>query len=535
MSRGLLPSWFNLGLCAAAALLLPNYAGKARAGSKPGTNLPEDWQPEREVLRVTIELQPDAISALRKDPRQYVRGVLKEGQMEFRDVAIHLKGSIGSFRPIDAKPSLTLGFSRFDSGRMFHGTTKIHFNNSVEDPTYLHENLGSLIFSKAGIATPAVRHALVQLNGRPLGMYVVKEGFTHEFLGRHFQDPGGNLYDTETGHEVTDPMERDLGKGPNDRLDLKELANAVQTVDPTERWLGVQHTVDLDEFITFMAIEVMICHRDGYSLARNNYRLYHNPSNDRFVFLPHGMDQLFGRPDFPWRPAMGGLVARAVMSNPEGRARFRQQLGSSVTNLFHVPELTREIERLAALLTPVLPKGEANQFKEAIGELKQKVAARKSFLEKDLSQPEPTPLPFHDKVAALTNWIAFDPPEKGVMNLAIAPDRTPSLHIRAGPLTAASWRCKVLLDRGVYRFEGRVLADRVAPLPYGKNKGARLRVGGEFARAEEGVTGDQPWKQMAPEFTVWGSAEEIELICELRATKGEVWFDRESLRLVQVR
>jgi len=40
---------------------------------------------------------------------------------------------------------------------------------------------------------------------------------------------------------------------------------------------------------------------------------------------------------------------------------------------------------------------------------------------------------------------------------------------------------------------------------------------------------------MAPEFTVWAATEDIELICELRATKGEAWFARESLRLVQVR
>jgi hypothetical protein len=366
-------------------------------------------------------------------------------------------------------------------------------------------------------------------------MYVVKEGFTHEFLARHFDDPTGNLYDTETGHEVTDQMERDLGKGPNNRLDLKQVAEAVQTSDPAERWDALQRTVDLDEFILFMAVEVMICHRDGYSLARNNYRLYHNPSNNRFVFLPHGMDQLFGRPDFPWRPAMGGLVAQAVMSNPEGRARYRQQLGWSVTNLFSIPELTREIDRLATVLTPVVPTAEAREFKEAIGELKEKVAARKAFLQKELSQPEPTPLRFHDKVAVLTDWVALDPPEKGVMDQASAPDRTPSLHIRAGPLTAASWHCKALLDRGVYRFEGRVLAQGVIPLPYGKNKGARLRIGGEFARAEEGLTGDHPWKQMAPEFTVWAATEDIELICELRATKGEAWFARESLRLVQVR
>src|SRR5262249_11006066 len=156
---------------------------------------------------------------------------------------------------------------------------------------------------------PAVHHALVELNGRRLGLYVLKEGFTTEFLARNFANPDGNLYDTDSGHEITDEMQRDIGTGPDDHSDLKRLAAIAQLTDPNERWTRLPQVLDLDEFVSFMATEVMICHRDGYSLARNNYRLYH-PNNGRFVFLPHGMDQLFGRVDFPWQPSMSGLLAR---------------------------------------------------------------------------------------------------------------------------------------------------------------------------------------------------------------------------------
>ena len=37
-------------------------------------------------------------------------------------------------------------------------------------------------------------------------------------------------------------------------------------------------------------------HRDGYCLARNNFRVYHDVDSGRFVFFPHGMDVLFGNP-----------------------------------------------------------------------------------------------------------------------------------------------------------------------------------------------------------------------------------------------
>jgi hypothetical protein len=39
---------------------------------------------------------------------------------------------------------------------------------------------------------------------------------------------------------------------------------------------------------------------------------------------------------------------------------------------------------------------------------------------------------------------------------------------------------------------------------------------------------------LSAEFEVTEETREVELVCELRATAGEVWFGVESLRLVQV-
>src|SRR5437588_6953040 len=411
----------------------------------------------------------------------------------------------------------------------FHGKTKIHLNNSVEDPTYLNEKLGSLIFAKAGIATPAVQHALVRLNGRRLGLYVVKEGFTREFLARHFKDATGNLYDSDTASQISD----DLDPGPRrtGHADLNKLLELSRIPDPKQRWTELERLVDLDQFLSFMTIEVMICHRDGYSLARNNYRLYHDPSSDRFIFLPHGMDQLFGRPDSPWRPnIMAGAVAQIVMSTPDGQQRYHERFGRMVTNIFDVQELTNTVDGLALLLRPFAAKA---QFQEAVDDLKRRIIERKAFLLAELGRPAPKPVLFHNQTAAVTNWTPVDIPDRGLLNQTNSPDGMPSLHIVAGPATSASWRSKVLLERGAYRFEARLSVDRVVPLPYGRNKGARLRVTGALAAADSGMMGTRPWTPMAVDFTVRADTEEVELICELRASGGEAWFDRNSLRVVQ--
>jgi hypothetical protein len=127
-----------------------------------------------------------------------------------------------------------------------------------------------------------------------------------------------------------------------------------------------------------------------------------------------------------------------------------------------------------------------------------------------------------------------DEPVGGKMERTNRPNRIPDLHISAGPVTAASWRTTARLRRGHYRFEGLGRIAAVRPLPYGRNQGAGLTVGG---RPEQrfNFTGDSTWTNLAVEFQVDSDQEDVELVCQLRASAGEAWFDQSSLRLIQRR
>src|SRR5688572_15321737 len=93
-----------------------------------------------------------------------------------------------------------------------------------------------------------------------------------------------------------------------------------------------------------MCMEVMLGHRDGYCLARNNFRVYHDLDSDRMIFLPQGMDQLFGTANLPWQPSFAGLVARAVVSTPEGKQRYTECFGMLLTNVFNTASLTNRVD-----------------------------------------------------------------------------------------------------------------------------------------------------------------------------------------------
>jgi hypothetical protein len=486
------------------------------------------------IPRIRLTIPPESVAGLRKNPRQDVSATVREGTNVWPAAGVHLKGSIGSFRGIDGKPALTLSFDKFSSTQRFHGLRKIHLNNSVEDPSYMNELVGSEMFRAAGVPAPLVTHAIVEMNDRQLGLYVLKEGFAEEFLGRHFRHPKGNLYDLAVGgHDVNEPMAKYFGTGPNDHSDLAALTDAAVEPDLPKRWLRLQSTLDMERFISFMSMEIMLGHRDGYCLARNNFRIYQDVDSGRMIFLPHGMDQLFGNARALIEPRMNGIVARAVMETPEGRRAYRVRRAVLLTNVFRFPRIDQTVDGAATRLRSVLAPNDMPALQRETAQLKERIRGRIAEVEKQIAQPPMELLRFESGIAKLSGWQPFDLPEGGSMAQTNTPDRKRALMIRAGPVTSASWRTKVLLPLGQYRFEGLAKTASVEPLAFGKNHGVMLRVTQVPAARPPPLLGTQPWKTLQVLFETTEREQEVELVCELRGRKGTAWFDLDSLRMVQ--
>lgn len=330
------------------------------------------------MVRLRLQLPAVAAGQLKAQPREYVRATVLEGSNVWNDVAVRLKGRTGSFRPVDDKPSLTLDFERFVPGQRFHGLARIHLNNSVEDPSLLHEWTGARLFREAGIPAARVAHAMVELNGRRLGVYVMKEGFTREFLAQHFARADGNLYEPEPGPgaDVAGPMRRSLGSGDRDRADLGRLIDVASIPALDERWRRLGTVLDTNRFLTFLAMEVLAGHRDGYALARNNYRLYHDPETDRFVFIPGGMDNLFGRVKTALQPRMTGTIAAALMETPGGQAAYRERVRELFPRSFDVGDLTAAVRQRAAELERELPWRERRTLRREAEDLAERIELR---------------------------------------------------------------------------------------------------------------------------------------------------------------
>jgi spore coat protein H len=327
-------------LFVAAIALSPRASG---AGTPPPTDAASVLF-NTLIPRCEISLEPEAVQSLRTQPREYVKATLRVGTNVFRDVGVKLKGSRGSFRPVDDRPALTINMDKFVQGQSFHGLNKFHLNNSAQDPSLMNEIIASELFMAAGVPTARATHARVQLDGRDLGFYVLKEGYNKRFLKRHFKDTNGNLYDGGFLMDVDENLEKDSGDGPDNWSDLVALWDAANEPDLAKRKTRLEAVLDLDRFMTFTALELLTGHWDGYTQNRNNYRLYHNPETEKFVFIPHGMDQMFRDVNYQITPGV------SESGRGRGRGGFRRN-GMVAMRVFEVTDFQRQyLDRMGQLL-----------------------------------------------------------------------------------------------------------------------------------------------------------------------------------------
>ena len=532
----------------AVALLLAGSAGLSAAPPAPPAKTtapkPDKHTQHRQaaadffvghIPRLKIELSPEQREKLQKDERNYAEATLTEatlaGPVIYQKVAVKLKGSAGSFQKLDAKPGMTLRFDKAKGDERFHGMTKIHLNNGAQDGTYLNEFIAGEMGRRAGVPASRCSHAFVELNGRDLGLYVVKEAFTQDFLAAFYKNTDGDLYDGGFCSEINENTEKDRG-APHDKAGIKELIAASQEPDNAKRWERLGKILDVEKFISFCVLEDIVCHWDGYNFNRNNYRFYRDPDSGKFSFFLHGMDQVFGDENFPVMRGFDSLVGGAVMRCPQGAALYRARFDYLHKNLLVKEDWSARITTEGRRVREAIAAKDgrwAKEYENQINEARNKVARRITAIGKQLGVPV-KPVVFDAKGALKIGpgW-TFQGTEGGQGDEVKIENRD-CLRLVATGAASPSWRQTVRLEAGRYRFEVMARTAGVAATDDERGKGAGLRVSGLPKRANF-IEGDASWQALSYEFETGGG--DVPLVAELRATKGEVWFLRDSFRIVR--
>ncbi len=485
------------------------------------------------ILTFNIEIAGSEMAALQKDDRSYARGTVSIGTTVLRDVAFRLKGN-GSRRPLNEKPSLVAKFDHYVPDQEFHGLTKIALNNSSQDPTYLADFIANAMFADANVPVSRVTHARVTLNGRDLGLYVLVEMHNKEFLKRWFHNTDGNLYEAYL-QDIDQQIDLDNGDDKTHRA-LKEFAEVVKIPDAAERWAKLHNVLDVDRYVSHLVCELFTSHTDGYAMNRNNYRIYHNTDTDRFTFIGHGVDWAFGNTGVPMQPPQNALVTKAIMTTPEGAKLFRERRLDLFTNIFQLEVVTNRVNAaVGRLVAQAKNPNETKDFLRYGVDMNNRLVARWQNITNQIYGPPPVPAEFDNKgIAKLTGWRAkTDKNSAPVTHDRGVDESRHVLHIIAtnGP-AVASWRTRVQIPPGIYSFEGYArgagIMTRTNANEVGVGAGLRVSQG----KRQNKLEGDASWRQV--QYSLTNTVEDsVEFVCELRATRGEVWFDEDSLRLVK--
>ncbi len=343
---------------------------------------------EAKVIRLNITVEGKELEALRREPRKYVRAtVTEDDHPPLKDVGIHLKGAAGSYRDLNDKPGLTLNVDKFVEDRRFHGMAKFHLANSVQDATYLQELICGELFRAVGVPASRVSHALVTVNGRQRGLYYLKEGYDKYFLKQNFGNRHGNLYDGGFLRDLDQPLALLSSKDDvKAHADLKKLVTAARERNPKERLDKMAAVLDMDKFISFMALEVITWDWDGYPMNRNNFRIYHDPVRDKLIFFPSGMDQMFGDPNGPIFPNFQGFIARAIMETPKGKSRYVARMQEIMAKVYNTEKILKRLDEIQARVQPALASvdqgaargyaGHINRMREAVRQREKTVLAQ---------------------------------------------------------------------------------------------------------------------------------------------------------------
>lgn len=317
----------------------PTTPTTSATASTSSTTLPDDpsaalFDPTV-VHEIRMDLSDEALAALvatsASPTDERVPMVLTVDGTTLEDAGVRLKAGYGSFEGMSGKPGFSIKTDEFVDDQELLGITRFTLGNALWDHSFVNEHLVYETFRAAGIPAPRTALVRVTLNGETYGLYVMREAYNKRFLDRNFTDDDGNLYETTGSSDLLDTdLELRTNEEEGDTRDLQAVADAVATAPPDDYRAAIEDLVDVDELLTYWAIEALTAHWDGYvydttqagvqgNATANNFYAYHDPDTDRFVVLPHGADVALGM-------GMGVTPAVPVLLPPKANASIAVRL-----------------------------------------------------------------------------------------------------------------------------------------------------------------------------------------------------------------
>ena len=323
----------------------------------------QDW----DTIRYQSRDIRTALSASRQfkpmeSPYTYVEASVSIDGVVFPKVGLRKKGFIGSLS--NTRPSLKIKLNHIDKDGEIEGLTNLTLNNNKQDTGLVSQFMGYALFNAIGSPAPRCAYAKVTVNGKNLGIYSHVETVRKPLLKRAFGNSDGPLYEgtvVDFYEDWENSFEHKRGDDTRGRAHINALIDLL--ADPKATEADIDKLVDLDSFYRFWAAEGLVGFWDGYSGNKNNFFAYLNPEDNKFYFIPWGMDSVFTKQskiDFmndlraPISVKTQGLIAYKLYQSESGRQQYRKVLTKILDKHWNTTELLATLDEIAVMVEPHL-------------------------------------------------------------------------------------------------------------------------------------------------------------------------------------
>ncbi|HSP88666.1 MAG TPA: CotH kinase family protein [Ignavibacteriaceae bacterium] len=275
----------------------------------------ESWKifSDNSVARVDIYIDPASLEwiynnvnsdSLHLASMHYTNNFINE---DVDSIGFRLRGNTSR----DAqKKSFKISFNTYVDGREFYGLDKLNLNGEHNDPSIIRSKLCFDLYNDIGMKASRAIHTEVYINGQYYGLYISVEHIDDEFLDKNFEDPSGNLwkclYPADLVYLGEDPSLYKLTSGSRPVYELStneetddytQLARLIKIINNTPNNLfadSIEKFLEVPEVLKYLSFNTLVAGWDDYRSLTNNYYLYHNPTEDKFHWIPYDYDNTFG-------------------------------------------------------------------------------------------------------------------------------------------------------------------------------------------------------------------------------------------------
>ena len=286
------------------------------------------------------------------DPFSYFPADVRIDGLAVDLVGVRKKGFVGSVLiGSDKRPSLKIKADKYIEEQQVGDVERITLNNNLTDSSRMRTCLVYSVFHDADYPAPLCNLANVMVNGTSLGAYTHVEPIKKAFLRRAFGNDYGSLYESTVSDVTKEHLADGLGRWEaktNDSIEepilLLEIAQALEASNEMlESELG--RVLDIDQFLTFWALETIVAHGDGYNSNSNNSYVYFNPENEnRAIFIPWGPDDAMQ--DDEEQRFVNSALARRLSQHPTFLSLYLERLSILLETSWNEERLYQRIDIL---------------------------------------------------------------------------------------------------------------------------------------------------------------------------------------------